>query len=180
MAAEASSSRRGFLKAVTVAAGGIIGAVLAVPAVSVVLFPVSRPGRRRIVDDARGFVTVGSADAVRDKPVRVEILSPEQRDAWSRRENVALGAAWLVRDGQGQIRALSTTCPHLGCAVDYDQRSNTFRCPCHTSAFALNGDRMHGPAKRGMDPLETQVDSEGRVAIRFQRFKPDVAEREEA
>jgi menaquinol-cytochrome c reductase iron-sulfur subunit len=175
-AEDSSSNRRGFLKAITVAAGGIIGAVLAIPAIRFALFP----ARRRIVEDARGFVAVGDASAVGDKPVRVEIVSPEQRDAWSRRENVALGAAWLFRDGGGQIRAFTTTCPHLGCAVDFDARSDTFRCPCHTSAFARSGDRMDGPAKRGLDPLETQVDSEGRVSVRFRRFKLDVPEREEA
>ena len=170
------AGRRGFLKAVAVAAGGIIGAVLAVPAASFILFPT----RRRIVEGAVGFVPVASAASVGDKPVRVEIVVPQQRDAWSRRENVALGAAWLLRDPSGQIRAFTTTCPHLGCAVDYDPRTDDFRCPCHASAFARTGERQAGPAKRGLDPLETQVDTDGRISIRFRRFKPDISEREEA
>jgi menaquinol-cytochrome c reductase iron-sulfur subunit len=176
MPVQDTRSRRGFLKAVTVAAGGLIGAVLAVPAISFILFP----ARRRIVEDARGFVAVGDASAVGTRPTRVEIVSPEQRDAWSRRENVALGAAWLVRDPAGQLRAFTTTCPHLGCAVDFDPKSDIFRCPCHTSAFAMTGERMEGPAKRGLDPLEVKEDTEGRVLVRFRRFKLDVPEREEA
>jgi hypothetical protein len=31
-----------------------------------------------------------------------------------------------------------------------------------------------------MDPLETKVDADGRVTVRFRRFKLDVPEREEA
>lgn len=171
-----SSGRRGFLKALTVAIGGVIGAVLAVPAVSFLIFPT----RKRTVEGPGGFVPVGNARAVGPKPTRVEIVAPLQRDAWSLRENVALGAAWLVKDSSGHIRAFSTTCPHLGCSVDFDPVADRFRCPCHTSAFDKNGDRVDGPAKRGMDPLETQVDDDGRISIRFRRYKPDQPEREEA
>ena len=172
----AAEGRRGFLKALTVAAGGIVAAVLAVPAVSFLLFPT----RKRIVEGPRGFVPIGNARAVGGKPTRVEIIAPEQRDAWSRRTNVALGAAWLVKDRTGQVRAFSTTCPHLGCAVDFDPRTDTFRCPCHTSAFDMAGKRLEGPAKRDLDPLETQVEPDGRILVRFTRFKPDRPEREEA
>jgi menaquinol-cytochrome c reductase iron-sulfur subunit len=109
----------------------------------------------------------------------VTVCAAAQRDAWARVENVRLGAAWLVRTPSG-IRAFTTTCPHLGCSVDFDEHANEFRCPCHTSSFAVSGDRISGPAKRGLDPLETQVDEDGRVSVRFRRFKPDVPEREDA
>ena len=39
--------------------------------------------------------------------------------------------------------------------------------------------REAGPAKRGMDPLEVSVE-EGRVKVRFERFRLDVAGREKA
>ncbi len=171
-----AEGRRGFLKALTVAVGGIIGAALAIPAGIFVIFPT----RKKIVDGPGGFVPVGTVSGLGPKPTRVEIIAPKQRDAWSAQENVALGAAWLVRGAEGEIRAFSTTCPHLGCAVDYDPRGDHFRCPCHTSAFATaSGERLEGPAKRGLDPLETQVDDEGRISIRFRRFKQDIADREE-
>ena len=172
----AEASRRTFLKAVNVAIGGAIAAALAIPAIRFLIFPV----RRKIVAGPDDFLPVGRVKAVGGKPMRVEIVAPAQRDAWAKVEDVRLGAAWLVRDGQGGIRAFTTTCPHLGCAVDYDARSNDFRCPCHTSSFALSGERVSGPAKRGMDPLETRVDDDGRVLVRFRRFKPDIPEREDA
>jgi Rieske Fe-S protein len=85
-----------------------------------------------------------------------------------------------VRDAtSGTVRAFTTTCPHLGCSVDFDEHAGSFRCPCHTSAFALSGDRMSGPAKRGLDPLDIEV-HEGRVSVRFRRYKLDVGEREDA
>jgi menaquinol-cytochrome c reductase iron-sulfur subunit len=170
-----AGSRRSFLKAVNLAIGGVIAAAFAIPGLRYVLFP----ARRRVVDGPRDFVTVGDARAIGATPVRVEITAPMQRDAWARVENVRLGAAWLVRDGEGDIRALSTTCPHLGCAIDFDPGQRVFRCPCHTSAFALSGAYESGPAKRGMDPLEIRVSDEGVVSVRFRRFRLDVPEREE-
>jgi menaquinol-cytochrome c reductase iron-sulfur subunit len=168
-------ARRSFLKALNLAIGGALAAGFAVPGIGYLLFPV----RRRIVDGPRDLVRVADAASVGAAPVRVEITTPVQRDAWARVENVRLGAAWLVRDGEGQIHALSTTCPHLGCAIDFDEKARSFRCPCHTSGFALTGERLMGPSKRGMDPLETQVTGDGSVLVRFQRFKLDVPEREE-
>jgi Rieske Fe-S protein len=173
-----ASPRRGFLKNLTVLLGGAVGLVLAVPAVRYLLFPV----RRRVVegadtpvpviDDAR--VVAGAA------PIRVQVVTPVQRDAWSKAEKVPLGSAWVSRGADGKLRALSATCPHLGCSVDYDATAKQYRCPCHTSAFsAESGERLAGPAKRGMDPLDVTVE-DGKVMVRWARFKLDVASREKA
>lgn len=171
----AEASRRTFLKAVNLAIGGALAAVLAVPGLRFLFFP----ARRKIVAGPDDFLPVAAAKAVTAKPVRVEIVAPSQRDAWAKVEDVRLGAAWLVRDASGGIRAFTTTCPHLGCAVDFDARRSDFRCPCHSSSFSLSGERISGPAKRGMDPLETRVDDDGRVLVRFRRFKSDVPQRED-
>jgi len=169
-----SVPRRGFLKFVSVALGGLVGVVLAIPAIQFIVFP----ARRKVVEGPEDLLPVANADEVGEKPVRVEITAKVQRDAWAKVDNVRLGAAWLVRDGD-RIRAFSTTCPHLGCAVDFDPKADSFRCPCHTSAFDKGGNRVSGPAKRGMDPLEAKVE-DGQVLVRFRRFKPDVPEREGA
>lgn len=176
---EPTTRRRGFLKTVTVVLGGLVGVALAVPLVRAILFPAGR----RTVDGPGEPVPVADASAVKagGPPVRVEISSREQRDAWSKNENVRLGAAWLVKAPDGQVKAFSTTCPHLGCAVDYDPEAAKFRCPCHTSAFdPVSGERLAGPAKRGLDPLETTVDDKGRVLVKFQRFLLDTANRTKA
>jgi len=172
----AQADRRGFLKVLNVAIGGVIAVIMGVPLLRYLFFPV----RRQVVSGATDPVVVGSAKDITRTPTRVEILIPEQRDAWSKAENVRLGAAWVYRDDAGQVKAFTTTCPHLGCAVDYDKETDKFRCPCHTSAFDRDGTRISGPAKRGMDPLPATVDARGRVAVRFLRFRPDIPGREEA
>jgi Rieske Fe-S protein len=175
--AEAGSSRRGFLKAATAALGAVVGAALAVPALRALLFPVGR----RIVAAADGPIDVAAADAVPagGPPLRVPIVAASARDAWGRGEAVVVGAAYLSRAADGSIAALSAACPHLGCAIAYEASDDTFRCPCHKSAFRRGGDKIEGPSKRGLDPLPVEIEG-GRVKLRFVRYKPDVPEREPA
>lgn len=172
----ADDSRRGVLKVATVAIGGAIGAVLGFPLVRYLLYPVGR----RVVSSSGEPVDAGAAPPEgATAPVRMQITADEQRDAWAVATQVPLGAAWVSRRPDGSLRAFSTTCPHLGCAVDYDAEAGTYKCPCHTSAFAPDGSKLSGPAKRGLDELPVEQRGD-RVFITFKRFRTDIAEREEA
>ena len=77
----------------------------------------------------------------------------------------------------GPIKAFSTVCPHLGCGVDFDEKTGKFACPCHTSAFDLDGRCLSGPSPRGLDELEAHVDGRD-VLVRYQRFRVGTAKRE--
>lgn len=170
----ASESRRSFLQAATLALGGAIGVVLAVPLVRYFLFPV---GRKVVSSTAEPVdVIAESALVAGGPPVQVAIVAAQQRDGWVSRDKVAVGSAWLHKDEGGQVTAFSAVCPHLGCAVGYDEGSSTFRCPCHKSAFGRDGAKQAGPSKRGLDPLPVKVEG-GRVKVTFLRFRPDVSER---
>jgi cytochrome b6-f complex iron-sulfur subunit len=41
--------------------------------------------------------------------------------------------------------ALSSTCPHLGCQVHWEQDRHRFFCPCHNGAFDAKGVAVEGP-----------------------------------
>lgn len=41
--------------------------------------------------------------------------------------------------------ALSDTCTHEGCQLNYNQQSNDLVCPCHGGTFDLNGKVLGGP-----------------------------------
>jgi menaquinol-cytochrome c reductase iron-sulfur subunit len=156
--------------------GGAIGAVMAVPMVRYLFYPVGR----KVVSMPDAPIDVAAvADLVAGAPpVRLPIIANGVRDAWSRSREVAVGSCWVRKDEEGGITALSSVCPHLGCSVSYSEKSSDFRCPCHNSAFAVGGGKKDdGPAKRGMDPLAVTVE-EGRVKVRYQRFRNDISERE--
>jgi menaquinol-cytochrome c reductase iron-sulfur subunit len=156
--------------------GGVsaaMGLALALPALAFYSFPT----RRRTVFGGDEPIDVGPLAGVVDgKPLRVNVRAPVRRDAWTAFTDVPLGACWLVRDGRG-VRALSTVCPHAGCAVDWDAARNAFACPCHDSTFAPTGERLTGPAPRPLDTLETQL-VDGRVHVRFRRFRTATGDKE--
>ncbi len=60
---------------------------------------------------------------------------------------------FLLLSTHGPI-ALSRTCPHLGCTVNYDPEENIFICPCHQSRFTLLGRYISGPAHKDLKPLK--------------------------
>lgn len=41
--------------------------------------------------------------------------------------------------------ALSSVCPHLGCAVHWESQNSRFFCPCHNGAFDASGKPTEGP-----------------------------------
>lgn len=170
----ASESRRSFLKAATMALGGAVGFVFAVPLVRYFLFPVGR----KIVSSSVEPIDVMAESALvpGGPPVQVAIVAARQRDGWVARDKVAVGSAWLSKDPSGKVTALSGVCPHLGCAIGYDPAAGAYLCPCHKSAFDRRGEKQEGPAKRGMDPLPVVVE-DGRVKVTFVRYRPDVPER---
>jgi Rieske Fe-S protein len=146
-----------------------IGLCVAAPAALFVTFPT----RRRTVSGGDEPVAVGALERLPEAvPVRVTVTAPAQRDAWSVAKDVPLGAVWLVRRG-AEVIALSSVCPHTGCSVDWEADRRRFVCPCHASAFDVEGRRQAGPAPRAMDQLECQI-IEGRVLVRYRRFRAGV------
>lgn len=49
--------------------------------------------------------------------------------------------------------ALSSVCPHLGCAVHWEAHNDRFFCPCHNGVFDPQGNPVEGPPKDGNQPL---------------------------
>ncbi len=155
------------MKIATCALGGGIGAVVAVPAVKYLLDPVGR----KVVTAGTEPIDVGHIRqlSMGGEPVRVRVVAPMIRDAWSSVNDVPLGSAWLRRTEEKKVVALSAVCPHLGCSVGFDGK--LFRCPCHESAFDQTGKRLDGPAERGLDSLDAEVDERGRIQLIWKNFK---------
>jgi nitrite reductase/ring-hydroxylating ferredoxin subunit/uncharacterized membrane protein len=74
----------------------------------------------------------------------------------------------LVRQGE-RIHAMSDTCSHLGCSLhDGTLEDGTIVCPCHGSAFALDGTVVRGPATASQPSLDARVEG-GKVQVRRAR-----------
>jgi glycine/D-amino acid oxidase-like deaminating enzyme/nitrite reductase/ring-hydroxylating ferredoxin subunit len=59
------------------------------------------------------------------------------------------------RTPEGEVRALSPRCTHLGCHVRFNDAEGAWECPCHGSRFDTEGRVIQGPATR---PLERRDD----------------------
>lgn len=166
--------RRGALRVLVTLGGLAYAGVIAVPAIrfaSSTGTPGADGGGR-----ARWIRLGRLADLPAGEPRRYQVVGDE-RDAFTLTREQTLGSVWLVREGD-KVRALSATCPHLGCSIDLGADKKSFGCPCHTSRFALAGKAESGPSPRDMDPLETRV-VEGYVEVDFRRFRIGVTERKE-
>ncbi len=85
------------------------------------------------------------------------------------------GDVYLVLLESGDILALSTIDPHLGCKVPfvpnfkYMRYTGWFRNPCHGETYDLTGVCYFGPCPRGLDRYEVRV-RDGDVEVSFARL----------
>jgi Rieske Fe-S protein len=60
----------------------------------------------------------------------------------------------LIMNSDGTYRALSATCTHLGCTVQYRGDLRQVWCACHNGIYDLNGRNISGPPPRPLDVFE--------------------------
>ena len=61
------------------------------------------------------------------------------------------GRFYLTRLEDGGFIANSLRCTHLGCSIEWDKEKKRFICPCHSSAFEMNGNVQNPPAPKALD-----------------------------
>jgi quinol---cytochrome c reductase iron-sulfur subunit, bacillus type len=116
---------------------------------------------------ARGgrWVRAGTTDDLKpDEPVP-RVLAISRVDGWYRER--ARETVFLVWDGEKNIRAMSATCTHLGCQVQWDAKGKKFRCPCHGGVYAADGRVLEGPPPRPLDVVEARIDPDASVLVRL-------------
>lgn len=173
--------RRSFLsRALAVVVGGLVMVLPAVPAVLYFIDPLTR--RKRAVGmsgdmiDREGYIKVASRDALGELPRQFKVVT-DLRDFWNKFANTEVGSVYLRKTPDGQIECFNARCPHLGCTVKFDDESQTYECPCHASAFSIDGKRTNGIPPRDMDTLKTTVDKDGTVRVKYQKFRAGTKDR---
>lgn len=130
------ASRRSFLKSASglVGAGIVIslGAVLGVSAVGPTL-----------ADQPRRWVNAGSEKNFPIGGITSVTLHYKRSQAFHA-ENKEVPVL-VRRDSEQDFICFSSSCPHLGCAVSWDQLSRRFKCACHGGAFDRDGKVIAGP-----------------------------------
>jgi menaquinol-cytochrome c reductase iron-sulfur subunit len=163
-------TRRDILRFATVGLGALMGLVLAVPGVAYVISPLRKKGREE------SFETLTSLKQLEVGVPRSFAIIQDRRDAWVKYPREPVGSVWLIRQpgtAEAPVIALTTECPHLGCAVNLAADGKSFLCPCHTSAFDLEGEPKNQVPPRPMDRLEVELTKgdDPEVRVKFQRFR---------
>src|SRR5699024_3025900 len=105
-------SRRQFLNYTLTGVGGFMAAGMLAPMLRMAVDPVLQPSA------AGDLVNVGmSVDDLTDEPKRVD-WKIDQVDAWYESEEEK--SAWVYKDDNDDIIALSPICKHLGCFVSWE------------------------------------------------------------
>jgi cytochrome b6-f complex iron-sulfur subunit len=75
---------------------------------------------------------------------------------------------WVVHGmyrGKPQIYALRTVCTHLGCITIWQGNEKRFKCPCHGSAFYMDGINYEGPAPRPLERYAIRIADDGQLEV---------------
>jgi menaquinol-cytochrome c reductase iron-sulfur subunit len=164
------SGRRSFLLALFGVSGATVGALLAIPIIRFVTYPL-----RKNAADA-GWSDLGPiGDFASLATPTAKTITLERCDAWQ--STTSQTAVYILPPENGQFRILSPICPHLGCSVRWVDSENKFICPCHSGSFTAAGERIAGPPPRSMDSLESKVEG-GMLKVRYQYFRQIIPNKE--
>jgi Rieske Fe-S protein len=149
--------RRGFLVRTIAAIHGAMGATLAFILGGAALAPAFT---RR--SDA--WLRAAALESLRDdEPVPVTLRVTRQ-DGFT--QVVDRTVVYLVKTGENQVRAMHSTCTHLGCRTNYDRESKRILCPCHGGVYDLQGQVIAGPPPAPLAALNTRIE-DGHVLVQI-------------
>lgn len=63
----------------------------------------------------------------------------------------------LVKSPEGEFKALSATCTHLDCIVEYRKDKNLLWCNCHGGSYDLTGRVVGGPPPKPLRPYQVHA-----------------------
>jgi|FLOH01.1.fsa_nt_gi cytochrome b6-f complex iron-sulfur subunit len=66
----------------------------------------------------------------------------------------------IVRKKSGDFKALSATCTHLDCNVQFKQDTEQIWCACHNGLYDLEGRNISGPPPRPLTQFQVNLKDE--------------------
>lgn len=149
-----AAGRRGFLVRIIQGTYAVIGATLAFVVGGAVVAPSF--GRRETM-----WLHAGNADALEDGtplPITLRVARPDGPS-----EVVERKIVYLVKAG-AEVRALDSTCTHLGCRTRFNSETRQIECPCHGGVYDVAGRVISGPPPEPLRAMTTRIEN-GRVMV---------------
>ena len=146
-----SPGRRRFLANTIQTIHAAIGGTLAFVLGGAILSP--SLGKR-----AENWLTAGSLANLPDNEPTPVTIRVARQDGYS--QVVDRQVVFLVKTGDNDVRALSSTCTHLGCRVSWDTEAQQLKCPCHGGVYDRTGAVVAGPPPAPLAKLTTRIDGD--------------------
>jgi Rieske Fe-S protein len=181
-----SAARRSFIvRLAAMVTGGIVALFPFVAGWGVITNPLRRSRGTSDGDEADStqFAHICPLDALpADGMPREFAVVADASDAWTHAVAQRIGAVFLTRSSMdpNDVTAFTATCPHLGCAVEFDASKKEYECPCHKSGFAIDGKKLFGPSRRGLDQLPVKLQDKAgakEILVKFERFKGGIEQK---
>ncbi|HAK87818.1 MAG TPA: hypothetical protein DHV16_09420 [Nitrospiraceae bacterium] len=148
-------TRRKFLEAGI----GVITGAIAVGLGGTALTSIGAPA---ITNKREGkWVEAGNASELADGQFHKIGITYDAKDGWL--EGKVKQLVYVKVNGE-EVFALSATCTHLGCNVNFDEQSGNFKCPCHSGVYDATGENVSGPPTHSLAKLEAKVE-DGKLMI---------------
>lgn len=145
-------SRRGFVTGIVTFLGGIIAAVIGIPAVGYLLSP--SLGQRG-APSSEVWVPLGPVDAIVIGEPTLFSFTRTQRVGW---ETTARSyGIYVLRKSSNSFDVFSNVCTHLSCRVSWQDDLGEYLCPCHDGHFGADGSIISGPQPRPLDRFNHRV-----------------------
>lgn len=147
--AHARRGRRGFFVRIIQVVQGAMGAALALVLGRAMLGP-------SFAEHSESWLPAGNlSDLPEREPVAVT-LRVSRPDGPA--EVVDRRVVYLVRVGPREVKALNSTCTHLGCRTRYNPDARRIECPCHGGVYDTDGQVVAGPPPQPLAAMPTRLD----------------------
>jgi len=118
---------------------------------------VYNPSRKNIIPSAKTFIVENLKVAenllegkLSSLPEEVDVKPKEAKIVKIHGERMG-----IYKDEEGELNIVNTTCPHMGCELNWNEAEKSWDCPCHGSRFTYKGEIIEGPA---VEPLKFSKD----------------------
>lgn len=108
------------------------------------------------------WLRAGALGGLRDNEPTPVTLRLARRDGYA--QVVDRTVIYLVKVSEHEVRALHSTCTHLGCRTSYDRESRRILCPCHGGVYDVQGNVIEGPPPAPLASLTTRIE-DGNVLV---------------
>ncbi len=153
-------SRRSFVTGVIGVLGGIISAIVGLPAIGYLISPALK---RESADE---WVPLGFVEDIPEGEPTLFAFTRTKEVGWER--TAFSYGVYVVRKADGELDVFSNVCTHVGCRVSWNEDLAAYVCPCHNGHFARDGAIISGPVPRPLDRYDYRVAEDGRLMIHLQ------------